>query len=140
MNNDQSQQVWRAYYQGKKAQRAEEAIALWDKMNTAGVTEETILAMDFIFLGASQQNVEALARQLSENYEMGAAPASAPGWWCANGTTRPHGVTLGREQFLRWVEFMCDVAESYACVFSSWSLESPELALHFRSESIPSAS
>ena len=37
--------------------------------------------------------------------------------------TRPCGVDgMIGAQLLQWVEFMCDVANSYACVFSTWKL------------------
>jgi len=61
-------------------------------------------------------------------------------YWYVKGTTRPEGINLSKEQHRAWVEFMADVAQSYACVFSSWSLESPELKSSFQSESIESAS
>jgi hypothetical protein len=140
MRDEESKEIWSAYHQRKKTQRIEEAVALWDKMLSAGVTEETVLALDFLFFGASRPDVEALTKQLSENYGMEILPAKEAGYWYAKGTTRPQGVTLTRDQYLGWVEFMSDVAQSYACVFSTWSLESPALNLQFFSEHVESAS
>lgn len=43
--------------------------------------------------------------------------------WFANGTTRPYGVDgMIGDQLIAWITFMCDVANSHACVFSTWKL------------------
>jgi len=43
--------------------------------------------------------------------------------WFAHGTTRPYGVDgMIGEQLNSWAAFMCDVASSYGCVFSTWKL------------------
>jgi len=140
MDSEDPQKTWSDYYLRKKAQRMEEAAILWERMTKAGVTDKTVLALDFVHFGNIKSDVEALAAQLAENYSMEVVPAKAPGIWLAKGSTRPQGVTLGQDQHLGWVEFMSDVAHSYACVFSTWSFEAPRLGAKFRSEDVESAS
>lgn len=137
---DDTQNTWSEYYERKREQRIAEASELWRLMQKAGVTEETVLALDFVLFGTSQSDVASLAEQLSENYEMQVLPGNEDGYWLSKGTTRPHGITLNQEQHLDWVEFMADVAHSYGCVLSTWSLEAPSLAVHFNSDAIESAS
>lgn len=140
MLTDDPQQVWNDYFERKKAERLGEASILWKLMQHGGVTDETVLALDFVLFGPTQSNVEDLAKQLSENYEMKVESLEEQGYWRAKGTTRPYGITLGEEQHLGWVEFMSDVAKSYACTFSTWSLEAPSLGVKFDSEDIESDS
>jgi hypothetical protein len=140
MQTEDSEKTWNDYYQRKKNQRNSEALEIWRRMNNSGVTEETVLALDFEHFGSSKQNIENLAAQLSENYEIQVVPSNEEGCWLAKGTTRPYGITMNEQQLLGWAEFMSDVAQSYSCVFSTWSLESPKLGLHFHSEEIESVS
>ena len=140
METQDPQKTWSDYYLRKKSQRIEEAGILWERMTQAGVTDETVLALDFVHFGNVKADVEALAAQLAENYSMEVVPAKDPGYWLAKGSTRPQGLTLSRDQHLGWVEFMSDVAHSYACVFSTWSLEAPILGASFRSEEVEGAS
>ncbi|HEX5091838.1 MAG TPA: hypothetical protein VFV84_04020 [Burkholderiales bacterium] len=140
MESQDPQKTWSDYYLRKKAQRVEEAGILWDRMTRAGVTDATVLALDFVHFGKVRADVEALAGQLAENYSMEVVPAGEQGYWLAKGTTRPQGITLTRDQHIGWVEFMADVANSYACVFSTWSFEAPTLGASFRSEDVESAS
>ncbi len=58
--------------------------------------------------------------------------------WCVEGATRPYGINIHQQQHYDWVEFMCDVAQLYNCVFSTWSLEAPKLKLKFVSKEIES--
>lgn len=136
MTTEDPQKTWSDYYKRKKLQRMEEASILWEQMCNSGINEETVLALDFLHFGSSHENITALANQLSENYEMEIAPSDQEGYWFAKGTTRPHGITLTKEQHSGWVEFMADVAQSYGCVFSTWSLEEPSLGIKFNSENI----
>jgi len=128
------QATWAAYYADKKLERVREATELWSQLTRAGVTGETVLALDFVLFGTVQSNVHALANQLSENYSVTVSPDEDQGVWYAKGTTRPYGITLNQEQHLAWVEFMADVAQSHSCVFSTWELEAPSLRAKFQSE------
>lgn len=133
------QEIWEEYYRNKKSQRLEEANILCKQLQNAGVTEETVIALDFVHFSKSRENAQSLAEQLSENYATDVV-AGEDEFWYINGTSRPYGLTLSSEQHIGWVEFMADVAQSHACVFSTWSLEVPSLKLKLSSESIASAS
>lgn len=134
MPTEDPQQVWEGYYGRKKSQRLQEATELWRQMESAGVVSDTVLALDFVHFGQSQNDAEALANQLSENYEMEVVESEKDGYWLVKGTTRPYGIEMTEEQHLGWVEFMTDVANSYACVFSTWAIEAPALRANFHSE------
>lgn len=139
MPTDDSQEVWEEYYRRKKSQRLEEASQLCSQMQNAGVNDETVLALDFVHFAKSHENAKLLAEQLSENYTIEIV-AGEDDVWYINGTSRPYGLTFSSEQHLGWAEFMADVSQSHACVFSAWSLEAPSLKLKFNSESIVSDS
>ncbi len=139
MPNDNLQEIWEKYYQQKKSQRLEEAHTLCKQLQDARVTEETVLALDFVHFSKSHENAKLLSEQLSENYTIEIV-AGKDSVWYINGTSRPYGLTLSSKEHVEWVEFMADVAQSYACTFSTWSLEVPSLNLNFTSESIESAS
>jgi len=140
MQSKDQDKIWTHYYSRKKTQRLAEAVGLWAQLSAAGVNDETILGLDFAHFGPNKSDVEDLARQLSENYELHVTADEGQKQWIARGTTRPYGITLTREQHLGWVEFMADVAQSYACIFSTWSLEAPSLGVHFHSADVESES
>ena len=140
MPTEDPQNTWDEYYKNKKTQRLEEASAMWQQLENAGVTEETVIAIDFVHFGNNIEDVKALAEQLSENYKVKVSQHKNEKYWLVNGTTRPTGVNLSKEQHLGWVEFMTDVAQSYACVFSTWALEAPVININVRSEDIESTS
>ena len=139
MPPNNSQEIWEEYYRNKKSQRLEEANKLCEQLKDAGVTEETVLALDFVHFSKSHENAQSLAEQLSENYTIDIVAGEEEVWYI-NGTSRPYGLTLSSEQHLSWVEFMADVAQSHSCVFSTWSLEASSLKLKLSSESIESVS
>jgi hypothetical protein len=136
MADQDPQEEWRAYYQRKKSERVAEASQLWSLMQDGGVTPETTLALDFVHFGTLQADVEGLAEQLSENYQIEVVRSEAGDAWLAKGTTRPYGINLSREQHMAWVEFMADVSQSHSCVFSTWSLEARSLGVRFDSEQL----
>ena len=140
MSIEDPQRTWAEYYQRKKAERIGEAKQMAEMMRLAGVTDETVLALDFVHFGTSQSDIDELAKQLAENYKMQIVQSEDQGHWLAKGTTRPYGITLSAEQHIGWVEFMVDVAQSYSCVFSTWTLEAPSLHARFDSEKIESDS
>ena len=138
MRVEDPQVVWADYYKRKKSQRMNEAAVLWAQMKRAGVNESTVLALDCVHFGSVKEDVESLAAQLSENYTVETCADSNEGYWRVLGTTRPDGIYLTEEQHLAWVEFMCDLAQSFACVFSTWTLDAVSLGLKFRSEAVES--
>jgi hypothetical protein len=129
-----AQETWDAYYSRLRERRQSEADLLWAEMEASGVTAETVLALDFSHFSSERAAAESLADQLAENYTVQVTHNAANGYWFVNGTTRPSGITLEQEQHRGWVEFMSDVAKSHACVFGSWTLESPRLGKRFSSE------
>jgi hypothetical protein len=140
MPTEDPQEIWEDYYRLKKVQRMDEANQIWEKMKSQGIDKTTVLALDFVHIGSSKPDINDLATQLEENYEMRVTPAETDGYWLAKGTTRPYGVTLTQDQLFGWVEFMSDVAQSYACVFSAWTIEAPSLGVKIESEAFESAS
>ena len=135
MNSQDSDKLWDEYYQRKKLQRIEEANILIKQISNLGIKEETVFALDFVHFAKSEADARSLAQQLSESYSIDVATGE-DGVWYINGTSRPYGITLSPTQHLKWVEFMADVAQSHACVFSTWNLEVRSLNLKFSSESI----
>ncbi|MGP4846168.1 hypothetical protein ACTXGQ_18720 [Marinobacter sp. 1Y8] len=131
MPTEDPQKVWEDYYGRKKSQCLQQATDLWRQMEAAGVLSDTVLALDFVHFGQSQHDAEALANQLSENYEIEVVESERDRYWLVKGTTRPYGIEMTEEQHLGWIEFMADVAKSYACVFSTWSIEAPALGKVF---------
>jgi len=130
---DDPQKTWDDYYDRIKHRRLAEAALLWSEIEAAGANEETIFALDFAHFGNDRDDVDNLAQQLSENYATEVSPRSEQNYWDARGTTRPEGICLTKDQHTAWVEFMVDVARSYACVFSEWTLEAPALGRTFQS-------
>ena len=139
MNDEDPQKIWEAYYERKRLEKHSEANILHRRMQDSGVTTETVLALDFQLFGDTEENISALGAQLSESYEISAGPSDDEGYFLLKGTTRPQGITLTLEQHLSWVEFMCDVGQSYGCVFSTWTLEAPVLKESFKSEDVEGA-
>lgn len=130
---DDPQKTWDNYYDRIKRRRLAAAALLWGEIEAAGANEETIFALDFAHFGNDRDDVDNLARQLSENYATEVSARSEPNYWDVRGTTRPEGICLTKDQHTAWVEFMVDVARSYACVFSEWTLEAPALGRTFQS-------
>jgi len=132
------QKTWHEYHERKKAQRLREAAILDHSMRSAGVTDETSLALDLVHFGSSRLDIESLAKQLAENYTVEVVQDVGQGIWFAKGTTRPYGIKLSQTQHLAWVSFMADVARSHGCVFSTWSIEAPSMGSAFASEHVDS--
>jgi hypothetical protein len=130
---DDPQKIWDDYYDRIKRRHLTAAALLWGEIEAAGANEETIFALDFAHFGNNRDDVDDLARQLSENYATKVSARSEQNYWDVRGTTRPEGICLSKDQHTAWVEFMVDVAQSYACVFSEWTLEAPALGQTFQS-------
>ncbi|MEM9534319.1 MAG: hypothetical protein AAGA40_01485 [Cyanobacteria bacterium P01_E01_bin.45] len=133
------QRTWDDYYLRKREQRLSEAVMLWQQLEDGGFAQDTIMALDFCCFGRDRPNAEHLADQLEENYQI-TVTSQDNGYWLVAGTTRPYGVTMGQDEHADWVRFMCDVAQSYGCVFSSWSIEVPALNVKFDSADLESDS
>ncbi len=121
------QKTWEEYYVRIKSRKIDEATQLWNAVVDSGANEETVFAMDFSHFCDVSSKLNELAQQLSENYEIELGEVDEKGYQVLTGTTRPYGNELNGEDLINWVGFMCDVAQSYSCVFSEFTLESPEL-------------
>ncbi len=130
---DDPQKTWDDYHDRIKRRRLAAAALLWDEIEAAGADEETIFALDFAHFGNHREDVDDLARQLSENYTTEVSVRSEQNYWDVRSTTRPEGICFTKSEHTAWVEFMVDVARSYACVFSEWTLEAPALGRTFQS-------
>jgi hypothetical protein len=127
------QSIWNGYYDRMKRRRLAEAERLWEEVEAAGMMENTAFFLDFVHFCNVLSDANDLARQLSENYVTNVVTGADLGYYYIKGTTRPEGVCLTKAQHLAWVEFMHDVAASYACVFSAWTLEAPAFDRSFQS-------
>lgn len=132
--SESAQEIWDLYYADIKARRLSEAATLWSLMTSDGVTDETVLALDFVHFSQEHDGAKALQKQLSENYDSSLSKQNNS--WIISSTTRPHGIDLDDEQHTTWVEFMCDVTQSHGCVFLTWSFESPKLMRQWSTEEI----
>jgi len=120
---DNTQQIWTDYYARIRGRRIAEAEFISSQLAADGVTADSVLALDFMHFGTVENDVRQLSDQLSENYTVNVHLSDDGKTWIADSTTRPYGVDgMIGTQLLQWVEFMCDVANSYACVFSTWKL------------------
>lgn len=124
------------YQQGIMERRSSEARELWSEMLSAGFTETTVVALDFVFFSNSQNEAQNLIEQLTENYTLELAPADDPEYILIKGTTRPYGNEFTYKQWQAWVEFMVLVGFSHNAVFSTWSVYSPKTKTTWSSESI----
>ncbi|MBR9728938.1 hypothetical protein ACFOD0_14655 [Shewanella intestini] len=135
---DDPQQTWDDYYSRIKTRKVDEATKLWENMLKAEVSSETVFTMDFTHFCDLPEKLKELGKQLSENYELEFSDVDDKGYQFLSGTTRPYGNELSQVDFIGWVEFMCDVAQSYSCVFSSFTIESPELGLIWSNKDVES--
>lgn len=120
---DDAQQIWTDYYARIRSRRIAEAELIASQLVADGVTADTVLALDFKHFGTVETDLRRLSDQLSENYSMTVLLSDDGKTWFANGTTLPYGVDgMIGDQLRDWAAFMCDVANSYACVFSMWKL------------------
>jgi len=136
--NDDPQQTWDDYYQRIRRRRIREAEIVHAQMADDGVSDSTVLALDFRHFGNEKEQVRSLAAQLSENYATEVRRSDHDdNYWLLDGTTRPEGVDeMTEERCVDWVAFMCDVAQSYGCVFSTWHLTDPSTSRTWSNEEI----
>lgn len=124
---------WDDYYSPIIQLRREEAFALWGKMEEDGVTSETFLGLDFVLFSKNKKDLEDLSVHLVKNYQIKIEQGKND-YWFLKGTTKPYGIKLSRESFLKWIDFMCQLSQSHACVFSIWSAEAPSLKKEWTNE------
>ncbi|MET1255837.1 hypothetical protein [Aliikangiella maris] len=120
MSEEQAQKTWDEYHDRIKNRRLAQVKIINEQLKDAGVTSDSDLVLDFKFFTPKQSGAEGIKEQLSENYEM--TISQEGDYWNINGTTRPYSINLDPEQHVGWVEFMHDVALSYGCIFSVWTV------------------
>ncbi|WP_037200366.1 hypothetical protein [Rhodopirellula baltica] len=134
---DDAQQIWTDYYARIRRRRIAEAELIGSRMLDEGVTADTVLALDFKHFGTVESDVRRLSDQLSENYTMDVLISDDGKTWFANGTTRPYGVDgMIGDQLKEWATFMCDVANSYACVFATWKLVDTQRKIEWATDNL----
>lgn len=134
MTEEEAQQTWEEYYREIKSRRITESQAIWKEMVKSGVNSDTTLALDFKLFSSEEQNAKLALEQLSESYEAQIDFDESTGYWMIKGTTRPYGINLSQEDYNNWIIFMCDIAQSHGCVFSTWNLENPKFKLNWSNE------
>lgn len=122
----EEKESWEDYYSRIIKLRKDEAAALWGKMEEDGVDSDTFLGLDFIHFSQNKKDLEDLAVHLTKNYQV-TIDKGDENYWFLKGTTKPYGIKLSKDSFLSWIDFMCQLTQSHACVFSIWSAEAPSL-------------
>ena len=134
MNDDEAQTIWRAYYQRIRDRRVSEAEQLITATRQDGINDHTEMFLDFRHFSSVETNIARLKDQLAENYEVSLSKDDSSDCWFLEGTTRPISMPIEREQIIEWVKFMADVAQSHACVFSTWTLTEASTGRRWPSE------
>lgn len=134
MDQDEAKKTWDEYHERIKMRRLAEAKIINAELGSNGITTETDLILDFNFFTQDKEGAKGIKEQLSENYEMSMYQDGE--YWKISGTSRPYAVNLSTEQHLGWVEFMHDVALSYSCIFSSWTVTEHKTKKSWSNESI----
>lgn len=124
------------YYQRVKNRRLAEAEIFWANLLTKGVDEKSIIAIDFKISSPEKNDANLVSKQLSENYSMSITFAEELKTHIVEGTTKPAGLSLTKEQFIGWIDFMSDVSAQYNSIFLTWTFETHEPKMIFESEGI----
>lgn len=124
MNEEAAQKTWEEYHERIKNRRLAEAKAINRMLEEHSISSETDLVLDFGFFTQDEEGAKGIEKQLGENYEMSISREGDH--WLINGTSRPYAMNFTTEQHLGWVQFMHDVALSYGCIFSTWTITEPK--------------
>jgi hypothetical protein len=122
--SDDRQQTWDDYYQRIRRRRIRGVEIVHAQMSEDDLTDSTVLAIDFRHFSRDEDSIRNLATQLSEHYATTITRSESDSrYWVLDGTTRPDGIDgMTEQRCVDWVSFMCDVAQSHGCVFSTWRL------------------
>lgn len=134
MSDKDAQKTWDEYHERIKNRRLAEAKVINKELEKNSITSETDLVLDFSFFTQDEAGANALKNQLGENYEMTITKKDE--YWHIKGTSRPYAVNLSADQHMGWVEFMHDVALSFGCIFSTWSITEPKYNITWSNEKI----
>ena len=124
MDEKEAQKTWDEYHERIKNRRIAEAKIINTELKKNNISSDTDLVLDFSFFARDENGAKGIQKQLSENYDVTITKEDE--YWHINGTSRPYAVNLTPEKHLGWVEFMHDVALSYGCIFSVWSITEPK--------------
>ena len=124
MSEQEAQKTLGEYHERIKNRRLAEAKIINLELEKNAITSDIDLVLDFGFFTQDEAGAIGIRKQLSENYEM--TISNDGNYWHIKGTSRPYAVNLTTEQHLGWVEFMHNVALSYGCIFSTWSITDPK--------------
>lgn len=124
MNEQEAQKTWDEYHERIKNRRLAQAKVINSELERNAIRGDTDLILDFRFFTQDESGAKGIQSQLSENYEISISKDGE--YWLIDGTSRPYAVNLTTEQHLGWVEFMHDIALSYGCIFSTWSITNPQ--------------
>jgi hypothetical protein len=134
MKEQEAQKTWEEYHERIKNRRLAEAEVINSELKSHGITSEHDLVLDFSFFTQDEIGAKGIKTQLSENYEISISKEGE--YWLIKGTTRPYAINLSQEQHIGWVKFMHDVALSYGCIFSTWTIIEPETKQAWSNENI----
>jgi Regulator of ribonuclease activity B len=101
----------------------------WAELQKNGVTEETELRLDFLFVAPGQHQAEALAQTIRSRTEYDVeASSSKQGLlgherWTVTGRTQPTAVSL--EMLDEWVTRMVEWGSAHTCDFDGWGAALP---------------
>lgn len=101
----------------------------WAALQREGVTEGTLLSLDFMFLDGQEQGAEALKSALADEVAEIHAMARDMGIfkrrrvWSVTGTTTPLPVSL--PGLREWVERMVRLGAQHGFEFDGWGAEVP---------------
>jgi hypothetical protein len=101
----------------------------WAKLQEEGVTEETELRLDFLFIAPGQHQAEALAETLRArtDYEVEAGSFKqgllGRATWAVKGTTQPTPISL--EALDEWVTRMVEWGDAHTVEFDGWGAQVP---------------
>jgi hypothetical protein len=94
----------------------------WARLCAHGVTEASLLRLDFAFLAPDQRAAEALRTILVEqtDYDVTVqpAPSSSRHAWSVTGTTQ--GTTVSLVILDQWVDWMVTAGAENDCEFDGW--------------------
>jgi hypothetical protein len=94
----------------------------WAALQAHGVTEVTLLCLDFAFVAPSRANAEALQRVLVDQTEYAVEVKSAGGlWskrWSVTGSTKL--TTISADILDQWVTWMVTAGIHENCDFDGW--------------------
>lgn len=97
----------------------------WSRLQSHGVTTETMLRLDFSYLAPDVTRAEALKAVLVEetDYDLaiGSAVPSASAPFIVTGTTQPTAISL--EILDQWVDWMVSAGLPHDCEFDGWGTQ-----------------